>query len=930
MRIPRSTYRLQFTPSFGFGQARQLLPYLQHLGISDIYASPVFKARRGSTHGYDVIDPNQINAELGTYEEFRELLAAVHERSMGWVQDIVPNHMAFDSSNSMLMDVLEYGSVSPYRNFFDIEWDHPYENLKGRVLVPFLGKFYGDCLEAGEIKFGYDKDGFHVTYYDLRLPVRIESYPEILSSAVQQLKELLAPEHPAFLRLQGILSTLRNLPVVEHPEERIEQSRFAKSIIREVFDTDATVRSVIEATVAKCNGQPGKPDSFNQLDGLLSDQWYRLSFWKVATEEINYRRFFNINQLISVRVEDANVFKKNHTLILNLVHEGLITGLRVDHVDGLLDPQQYLSRLREAAPDVYLVVEKILEPDEELSHSWPVQGTTGYDVLNCINGLFCDRKNDKRLEKVYVKFTGPKSPFHLLVEDTKRLIMGRHMAGDIDRLALMFKGITTRDRHARDITLYGLRRALVEILALFPVYRTYVREDHLTEADRLLMAETARKAGETNPAMLLEINYIKRFLLLDFPEYVTPEERGRWIEFVMKFQQLSGPLMAKGFEDTALYRYNKLISLNEVGGSPQRFGMSPLEYHHFFKKKMTEWPHGMNATATHDTKRGEDSRARINVLSELPDEWEKRVRSWRAMNHRYKLMDGSREIPDLNDEYYLYQTLLGAFPNDERDVASFQDRIQEFSIKAVREAKVHTAWLKPDETYESGFRQFIASILEQSTENQFLADFVPFQKRIAHYGAVNSLSQLLLKLTSPGVPDTYQGDELWDFHLVDPDNRRSVDFPLRQEYLDIIRNTPQEGIGSFVEQLFRHPGNGMVKQFVLSRVLQVRNKHPQLFERGSYLPLSIKGNHRNHLLAYARHDGDTWSITIAPRRVARLVKSFELPVGEDVWRDTAVAFPTEMPDAWYSPLSGETFQFRNEIPLALVCRSIPLGFLIHE
>ena len=720
---------------------------------------------------------------------------------------------------------------------------------------------------------------------------------------------------------------MRNLPADTRPAERIEQARFAKNIILELFETHGVIHSFVQDNIAAFNGEPGKAESFNLLDQLLSDQLFRLSFWKVATEEINYRRFFNINQLISLRVEDDEVFDETHRLIMDLAGSGLVTGLRIDHIDGLFDPEHYLSRLREKLPDTYIVVEKILEPDEELPRSWPCQGTTGYDALNCINGLFCDRRNDKRLEKVYSKMSGGMVPYHQLVDDTKRLIIGRHMAGDIDRLAQVFKSISARDRHARDITLYGLRRALVELLALFPVYRTYVREVHVNDADRAIIEDTARRAGETNPAMVLEINYIKRFLLLDFPEYVAEEERKRWIHFVMKFQQFSGPLMAKGFEDTALYRYNKLVSLNEVGGSPRHFGTSPLEYHHFFKKKAVEWPLGMNTTSTHDTKRGEDVRARINVLSELPEEWERRVKSWKNMNRRFKTVLKSGEIPDANDEYFLYQTLLGALPNDERDLESFRERIGEYGIKAVREAKIHTAWLKPDEEYEAGFRTFISKILEQSVENQFLADFIPFQKRIAHYGFLNSLSQLLLKLTSPGIPDIYQGCELWDLNLVDPDNRREIDFTLRTEYLEAIRNVPAEALHSFTGQLFSHPGNGMVKMFVLSLLLRCRNDHPELFSSGSYLPLSVTGKHRDHLLAFALNAGTDWSLTLAPRRIASLVKTFDLPLGEEVWGDTRVILPDDAPGTWNNPMTGETFRAQGSLSLAHCCRTAPFGFL---
>lgn len=927
MRIPSSTYRLQLSPQFGFRNAAEMIPYLADLGISDLYVSPIFRACKGSTHGYDVTDPTQLNPELGTREDVEELFRMAHGRGMGWLQDIVPNHMAFDSENVMLMDVLENGVASPYATFFDIEWNHPSEDLKEKVLAPFLGKFYGECLEQGEIQLRYDDRGMSIHYYDLRLPLRFESYATVLTVQLDRLKDELGTDHPDMLKFQGVLFALRNLPPPTADNERREQTTFAKKMLWELYSGNEHVKKFIDDNLSTFNGEPGKPESFNLLDELLSAQLYRLSFWKVATEEINYRRFFNINQLISLRMEDEQVFQATHALILDMVNAGHISGLRIDHVDGLLNPEQYLTRLREQLPEAYVVVEKILHPDEELPRQWPVEGTTGYDYLNYVNGVFCERKNDKRFDKIYSKFTGRMVSFDVLVANTKRLIMGRHMAGDIDRLAHVLKNISTHDRHARDITLYGLRRALVEILTFFPVYRSYVNDASYSEKDRSYILEAVRKAKESSPALVLEIDFIERFLLLQFHDYISEEEKQKWVHFVMRFQQLTGPLMAKGFEDTALYVYNKLLSLNDVGGSPNRFGDSLLEFHHFNKKRASGGFHALNTTATHDTKRGEDVRARINVLSELPDEWNRRISVWTRINQRHKTVTAKRDIPDKNDEFFYYQSLIGAFPIQEAEYPEFVERMVNYMMKAVREAKVHTAWLKPDEEYEKEFTDFIRSSLAQSEENHFLQDFLPFQKKIGFYGVLNSLSQVLLKMTCPGVPDFYQGTELWDLSLVDPDNRRPVNFRLRKKYLDEMKALDEGQILSYAKSLQTRVDDGRIKMFVIWRTLRARKSRPYLFTHGSYVPLKVRGRHRNHVIAFARIHNQEWGVIVAPRRIVGLTSPDQWPLAEAIWEDTTIRLPDGAPNLWQHAFTGTDFFTQGEIRLFDICREFSLGLL---
>jgi len=924
MRIPIGTYRLQFNPQFRFTDAQALLPYLADLGISHIYASPIFAAREGSTHGYDIISPDQINKQLGTPGEFNELLARARTAGIGWVQDIVPNHMAFDTENAMLMDVIEHGESSPYYRHFDIDWDHPYEAMKGKLLAPFLGKFYAECLEGGEIQLGYDEKGLSVRYFDLQLPLSIESYTGVLSRALRKLEERLGEDHQSSTRLAEIIAGFGTLPPPDARKERRNQVDYLKKTLWALSRDNKEVASALEGTICDINGQPGDPDSFDALDELLSKQLFRLAFWKVATEEINYRRFFNINQLVSVRVEDEQVFRATHAFVLKLLWQDLIDGLRVDHVDGLYDPTGYLSRLRAGAPEAYVVVEKILEADEDLPHAWPVQGTTGYDFLNHVNGILCDRDNDSRLVKIYTRFIGRVTAYESLVADKKRQFLGRHMAGDVDRLAHLLKSISSKDRYARDITLYGLRRALVEILALFPVYRTYISGPDIDDRDRGFIEDALRKAAESNPALVLELRFIEKFLKLEFGHALSAEEKLEWVRFVMSFQQFTGPLMAKGLEDTALYIYNKLLSLNEVGGNAKKVGVSPVEFHYFNKQRAANWPFSMNATSTHDTKRGEDVRARISVISELPTEWGRRVNAWRRMNSRHRRSSDRVEAPDANDEYFFYQTLVGTFPFDGIPSEEFKSRIREYIIKAVREAKVHTAWLKPDEEYESGFLAFIDGVLDPAENSHFLRDFVPFHRTIAHYGIFNALTQTTLKLTCPGIPDFYQGTEMWDLNLVDPDNRRPVDYLLRNKLLQEIKHKSQD-LPTLIRELLHHREDGRIKLFLIQALLGLRRQERDIFDRGDYVPLTVRGSQRHHLISFARRLGQRFVIVIAPRNLVPLIRDDQFPTGPSVWRSADVEVPSDLRGVWTNVLTRATEEAGESFPAAKALESFPVG-----
>ena len=634
--------------------------------------------------------------------------------------------------------------------------------------------------------------------------------------------------------------------------------------------------------------------------------------------------------LISLRVEDEDVFDHTHRLVMELLERGIFSGLRVDHVDGLYDPAAYLRRLREKLPQAYLGVEKILAMDETVPGNWPVQGTTGYDFLNYVNGLFCDRANVKKLSMIYSNLTGSKHSYEHLLRETRRLIIRNDLAGDVANLAYRVRNISGRDRHGSDLTLCGLRSALTELLAGFPVYRTYTHQSTVSEKDAQVIRQAVERARADNPGLLHELAFLQRVLLLDFPGYLSDEERAHWLQFTMRFQQHTGALMAKGFEDTMLYVYNRLLSLNEVGSNPGRFGCSGAQFHAFNAKRCKTWPHALSATATHDTKRGEDVRARINVLSEIPTEWEKKVRSWRRLNKTKKKRVRGVPAPDGNDEYFLYQTLMGAWPFRETEVPQFRERIKAYVIKAVREAKVHTTWLQPDREYEEACLSFVESILVPEESNVFLRELKPFQIKVAHYGVFNSLSQTLLKITAPGVPDFYQGTELWDLNLVDPDNRRPVDFGLRFRHLREIRRRIETDVLELIQELLAMKEDGRVKLFLLVQALNARKARADIFQKGAYKPLTVAGRFRKHLIAFARRDGSAWSVTVVPRFLTSVVEDGGLPLGPEVWQDTGVILPRPAPSLWRNVLTGQVLSGDRTLWAGEIFQHFPVALLMSE
>lgn len=859
-RIPLNTYRLQLTPTFGFEAVRRLLPYLKSMGVTDLYLSPIFKACAGSTHGYDVTDPALLNPELGSRAEFDALVREVKREGFGWIQDIVPNHMAFCGENAMLMDVLEKGRDSDYATLFDIYWEHPDESLRGRILAPFLGRFLGECLARGEITLSYGEQGFFVNYAALKFPLRLESYRTILEAAVQLLAESAGRGE---MRFRALLLLLADL--AEHPESNSKNTYtpYVKRTLWRLCQEDADVRGGIDRAVEALNAEQG--EGRDALVGLLQRQAFRLSFWKVSSQEISYRRFFNIDGLICVRVEEAAVFDRTHALILQLAGE-CFTALRIDHIDGLFDPGAYLARLHGRHEEVALYVEKILAQEETLPPDWPVEGTTGYDFMNHLNGLYCDGANAGKMSKFYVRFSGLKHAYAEEEYQARQLIVRKNMAGEVDNLARQLKMIATRDVYGSDITMEGLKSALIEIMAFLSVYRTYITREGGSDTDRRYLQTAIAKALEKMPDLLYEIRFIERCLLT--PEQFDASMQEEIVRFVCRLQQFTGPVTAKGVEDTLFYRYNRLVSLNEVGGFPARFGIKPQEFHAYVLSRLERFPHGMNATSTHDTKRGEDLRARLNVLSELSYEWEQLVKSLHRRNFRHKRSSGREQVPDKNDEYFLYQTLAATLPKrwramEEGAWEAYVGRLSEYLLKSIREAKRHTAWIKPDEAYESGALAFMQMLLCRDYPGRFLEAADAFTEKIRYFGFLNSLSQTILKGAMPGVCDIFQGSEALNLSLVDPDNRRDVDFEGLQRALETMPQT--QALLPWLQRAFDRDSWGEIKQYLLRRVLTFRAEHRALFLEGSYRPLLAEGTLEGHVVAFMLEAGDLQLLVAAGR-----------------------------------------------------------------
>lgn len=904
--IPLSTYRLQFNRSFTFSQAADLVPYLAELGITHCYASPYLRSRPGSMHGYDIIDHHHLDPEIGTAEEYERFVSVLHQHGMGQILDVVPNHMGIMSSdNAWWLEVLENGEASTYADFFDIDWYPLKDELQGKVLVPVLGDQYGTVLDRGELKLTFDveKGGFSIFYFQHRFPVNPREYPRVLGYRPEALQQQLGADNENLLELQSLISAFNHLPGREEaaPEKRAERLRdkeIHKRRLAALCARSPEVTDFIKENVTKINGTPADGNSFDALHELIKAQAYRLAYWRVAADDINYRRFFDVNDLAGLRQENDAVFAQTHEFVLQLLREGKIDGLRVDHPDGLYDPKQYFERVQGAdaknvaGKSCYLVAEKILTGDEQLPADWPIHGTTGYNFSNLVNGLFVDPQSERKLDRVYRAFIGQHANFKEIVYECKKLVMDQLLNSELNVLANHLSRIALADRHTCDFTLKSLRDALTEIVACFPVYRTYVTEQAVSDSDRAYINEAVDCAKERSSTTETSVyDFIRQVLLTSQGLGHAQFYQRSVIHFAMKFQQYTSALMAKGVEDTSFYRYNRLVSLNDVGGDPLRFGITPEQFHREIAQRSRTWPNEMSATSTHDSKRSEDVRARINVLSEIPLEWHRKVRSWREMNRDKKTFDDGIEVPVPNDEYLFYQTLVGAWPIGDQSTnlpQNFAKRIGEYMLKAVREAKEKTSWANQNKEYEDAVTKFVDGVLGSA---EFRADFVPFQQKISHFGMLNSLSQTLIKLTAPGVPDTYQGNELWKFNLVDPDNRRAVDYKLRRDvvtkFKDVCDGCDQQA--QFAQELAAKMDDGRIKAYLIWKILNLRKQLPKLFQLGEYVPLEITGERASHLVSFARRHGTQTLIVVAPRLCAQLLRGeLRVPFGEEVWQDTQI------------------------------------------
>jgi (1->4)-alpha-D-glucan 1-alpha-D-glucosylmutase len=888
-RSVSATYRLQLTNKFRFADAETIIPYLRSLGISHIYASPIFEARPGSLSGYDTCDFSPISPELGGEEGFDSMVAALHAQGMGLIVDFVPNHMsAHPQWNKWWRSVLANGPSSSVSEYFDVDWNPVNSNLHGKVLLAILGGQYGDVLESGDLKIGYHDGEFCLLYGDYNLPLNPRQMKVLLRHRWHEVADSSGIDDATRQEFESILFHLDHIPSYQQAglmarADRERETAVATHRLTQVMQKSPALRQHLEDVIAEYNGVPGQPESFDLLHELLEQQPYRLSYWRTAMQEINYRRFFDINDLIGLRMEYEPLFRAAHVKLIELAEKGAIDGVRLDHIDGLLDPQQYLLQLRAAtaksARPMYLIVEKILARQEWLSPEWPVDGSTGYEFLALLNGLWINEPNLDEIDQIYLHFRERRKPDRDAVYHAKKLITASSMASELNVLAHELNLLSEENRRSRDFTLDGLQEALREVVACFPVYRTYISAQGFSTTDEMAIDEAIGQARRRNPSIDYSIfEFIRSHICPVRQPEESEEDFADRLRFAMKFQQYTSPVQAKGMEDTVFYRYSPLASLNEVGTGTGRRATTPQEFHDANIHRMERWPNAMLTTSTHDTKRGEDARMRIHVLTELPEEWKSKLLQWSHVNEGAKTLVNGHPAPDRGDEYLYYQTLLGMWPPLQK--APDDDtvnRMQAFMGKALREAKVHTSWVNPSNEYDAAVERFVQQTLCGKSSAEFLTSFVPFAERIANLAAWESVSQVALKLMSPGVIDTYQGGELWDLSLVDPDNRRPVDYETRRQRLHALTKDvfdPQlsfEQRSQAVASICQSWWSGDVKMLYVAQGLRLREKEPDLLLHGSYHPMSAEGPNSDHIIAFAREYHGKILLTVATRWFASLL-----------------------------------------------------------
>ena len=921
-RLPSATYRVQLNPNFRFADTCKILDYLHDLGISDLYLSPVLASRRGSDHGYDVTDPTRINPELGSEEDFAILQTELQNRGMGLLLDTVPNHMAASAENPWWMDVLENGTQSAYAAFFDIDW-HPHSrSLDGRILLPILGRPFGEALDSGEIKLIFQESRFFFQYFDSLFPLTPRSYHAILNHRFDRLKEVLGEDSPAFHEYSGIISSVRELSSAERRSsettaERRLRFESSRDRLRSLMNSSQEVARFVEENVAEINGKEGDASSFGFLQRLLAEQNYKLAFWQNLNESINYRRFFTITDLVGIRIEDPVVFEATHGYTLRLVAKSPLAGLRIDHIDGLRDPLAYLNKLQErlASDETrketssYVVVEKILSRDESLPADWPVSGTTGYDYLNEANGIFVEPEGARQIEESYSSFIGRRQNFADVVYQKKKLVMNSLLGVEMRTLGRHLSELAAQDRYARELNRGQLIEALIEVTACLSIYRTYIRNMEIPAQCARYIEDAVTAARSRAPNLNSAcFDFVRDVLLILNLPHVLVDEREARLAFVMRWQQFTGPIVAKGLEDTALYVYHPLLSLNEVGGNPcPTDAVSLDDVYAFLGKRQKNWPGSLDASSTHDTKRSEDVRARLNVLSEMPSEWDDHLDLWTKQNFQYKQQVKGEAVPDRNEEYFIYQTLLGVWPLDREGCATLLKRVQDHIIKATREAMVHTRWTRPNQPHEDALVKFVERILSAQDNRRFLEDFRQFQKKVAYFGMINGLSQTLLKISAPGVPDFYQGSELWDLRLVDPDNRGPVDFEKRVAVLQNIANI--DNSGPALHDLVEHWRDGRIKMYLIWKAIRFRREYANLFRDGEFVPLQSAGAYSRNVTTFIRCYGNSWVLAATPRWLSQVpAKAKE----EFNWADTRIILPPDSPVEWNNILTPTQLRSKSE------------------
>lgn len=920
MQIPLATYRFQFNANFRFADAEKLVPYLHALGISHLYASPLLQAKVGSLHGYDVTDECCLSRDLGTDDDFARLTEKLKRHGMGLLLDIVPNHMAASTENSWWQDVLEHGEDSAYASYFDIDWQASGSKFPlsqgGRVVLPILPDYYDHLLADQRVALHFGENGFRVEAAGNQLPLSPKTYALLLEPCLDLLLTSERRDEEALRHLDEIVSGLQN------SQGRVDTPSLKRDLWA-LYQHAESFRSSLDETIGAFNGTKGEPTSFVRLNSLLSFQAYRTAFWRNAAEEVNYRRFFGLNDLVAIRVEIPQVLRDVHIRIFEMVAHGQVNGLRVDHIDGLRDPLAYLERLQEisipggpqdsGALKIYTVVEKITSGREALPANWPTAGTTGYDYLNAVNTLFIDAAGSRELEESYRNFTGIRSSFGETWNVRKKQVMEEMFAADVRRLSWRLGRLATLDRLGCDIPMRELVRGLKEITASLPIYRTYSRELEFSPRDRPYLERAFEIARERTPLSALStpaFEFLQSVFLLR-PSYDLPSHKDAWLDFLMTWQQFTGAVMGKGLEDTAFFVHHGLISLNEVGTNPLRkeIGFGTGAFHRYNQRSLADHPFTLNATSTHDTKWSEDVRARINVLSEMPAEWKARLERWARWNQSKKSIIDGRAVPSPNEEVLLYQSMLGIWPADVNPAganrAELSNRLEQFILKAAREAKTHSSWISPNEAHENALRRFVCSLLDQKSENPFLSDFSEFVGRIAPAGACNACAQVLLKIASPGVPDFFQGNELWNLRLTDPDNRNRVDFDMRVSLLHELDQCSAGGRPPDSAALLANWQDGRLKLYLTHQALNFRRANPDLFLRGEYLPLEASGAQRNSVCAFARRFENAWVLVAVPRLATALAGN-PFPLGDNSWSSSILTLPSAAPANWKNVFTQES------------------------